>query len=192
MGLVSPQSHAAVPSHGQVVKRLLAIGTGSFLLVVAACNPSPGEDYQVWIDPAFEGQTDTIFQALDDWRRSTDNGVQFHTWLRDDDASGQTYVIAIHRESTADIQTICRNPKVIGCTISNAVEVGVWANIYLPAPVKLQVALHELGHGMGLVHTGPGTVMCKDEDCASPDITCADVQQYYWLRPHLVAPDCLF
>jgi hypothetical protein len=33
---------------------------------------------------------------------------------------------------------------------------------------------HEIGHGMGMSHTGPGTVMCKDTGCGADHVTEID------------------
>lgn len=39
-------------------------------------------------------------------------------------------------------------------------------------------AAHEIGHGMGLIHTGTGTVMCAFVGCVAPGVTAADKQQW--------------
>jgi hypothetical protein len=41
-----------------------------------------------------------------------------------------------------------------------------------------EVMAHELGHAMGLVHTGPGTLMCATLVCAAELVMPADVAQW--------------
>jgi hypothetical protein len=45
-----------------------------------------------------------------------------------------------------------------------------------------QVFAHEFGHGMGLAHTGPGTIMCWSTACQSPGVTIGDVAQWRSIR----------
>jgi hypothetical protein len=45
-----------------------------------------------------------------------------------------------------------------------------------------QAAEHELGHAMGLVHTGPGTIMCAYTGGWPAGVTAADVTQFWALR----------
>jgi hypothetical protein len=51
-----------------------------------------------------------------------------------------------------------------------------------PENMKPEVWLHEMGHALGLVHTGPGTVMCASFQCAAKTVTAADVAQYELVR----------
>jgi len=41
-----------------------------------------------------------------------------------------------------------------------------------------KTALHEVGHSIGLSHTGQGTIMCATLGCTNLDITCADLEQF--------------
>ncbi len=44
------------------------------------------------------------------------------------------------------------------------------------------IVAHEMGHGMGLFHTGTGTLMCANPGCAVPAPTTLDVIQFQRVR----------
>jgi len=45
-------------------------------------------------------------------------------------------------------------------------------------PYADRIAAHELGHAMGLVHAGEGTIMCATSGCAALTVEAADVAQF--------------
>lgn len=52
----------------------------------------------------------------------------------------------------------------------------------MSASSSQRVFAHEMGHAMGLLHTGPGTLMYPYGDKGSKTVTVADVAQWYHVR----------
>jgi Matrixin len=51
-----------------------------------------------------------------------------------------------------------------------------------PGFVLQQVFAHEFGHAMGLVHTGPGTIMCWSTACQPQGVSAGDIAQWWSIR----------
>jgi hypothetical protein len=63
---------------------------------------------------------------------------------------------------------------------------GSWGSTNLA--LLSQIAEHEVGHSLGLQHTGPGTIMCGNVGCMAVAVECQDVAQYSALRGEPSAP----
>lgn len=177
----------------------------SLFLLLGACSslacdkPPPGHDYQVYIDSAFDDAAQaTIMQGLTNWENKTwtswglDNqGVTFHPVIEAKDLTGgYLYQIAIHASTPAQIQTVCYTDAMAAdCALVDLDRPGLGGNIFLTAMVDPIALQHEIGHTLGLMHTGAGTIMDPHPSEVAHHITCADVDQYFSLRPG-VEPAC--
>jgi hypothetical protein len=151
------------------------------LLVFFGCAAPPrphATHYRVEIDPAFpDYATPSALDAVQQWR---------------DAAPGLTIDVVVSRCSLAP-EAIClraadnlsEHAGKIGWTdedpSQDAAEIVVLATHRTVEMTKL--IAHELGHGIGLLHTGPGTVMCGDVECSADAVTCRDVEQFWATRP---------
>ncbi len=146
-------------------------------LVACQCiywQANPSHHYNLDIEGGFTGKEYTlILQGADRWRDATDGEITFGLI----GYSGDPSTITIHGMTVAEIQAKY-GPEVGGeCTpygepswidLSNDIDSATFEH----------VVEHELGHSLGLKHTGPGTVMCDSTGCSSEHITCADVRQF--------------
>lgn len=81
------------------------------------------------------------------------------------------------------------SPNVLGATFpagdfrGDAARITLYPGTVAADGVPLELtALHELGHGMGLVHRAPGTVMAPDENNQANAPTPDDLAQWRALR----------
>ena len=155
----------------------------------------PGQNYTVYIDPAFGDRTADVVNAFDDWATK----VQWHSPHFDITIynltcdSSCTHVITIHPETLEQISNH-RGTDDLGYTHRewsyNLFDGNNdWSNIYIGSDMQGNEAQyfdetikHEIGHSLGLVHTGCGTLMRFSPTCASPDIAAGDIEQYEQVR----------
>jgi hypothetical protein len=151
----------------------------------------PSNDYIIYISPSFTAdQQRALTQAVAAWQDTLLWGHQpaILSAVIADGCDMCEDSIVITPNTAANIQSQTGDDGAIGVTYYHQGVVD-WAtiqdstdgwdnsfeNFYL-------TALHELGHGMGLKHTGPGTVMCADTGCAVNWVTQTDINQWATLR----------
>jgi hypothetical protein len=152
--------------------------------VGCAGSPRYPDAVTVYVDPAFsDGGVGEVQEYLD-WASAT--GAIITPVIENRACSDADFGCAsIHPETLDWIHANC-NQQDAGCTIWHRDLRGQWmytgwANVYVQDSAEggtAQTRLHEMGHSLGLVHTGAGTLMCKDSLCAAETITAADVEQY--------------
>jgi hypothetical protein len=162
-----------------------------FLLgLVTGCATTPGEAYQLDIDPAFNlAQQVDIVAAVQDWEEK----VPVHFKIDVKACSGShAHQVCMHPGDPA--QHGADGPASGWCALNWGTDGGeIWLS---PSAPLQQSATHELGHAMGLKHQGPGT----EEYCASPivmaplpetaatTVQVGDVAQWYTVRHQVMPP----
>lgn len=158
---------------------LLLFAPVGLLACATGWQVNPSRDYAVVINGMNEDQSAIIMGVASEWQTTTNGFVTFHgapssAWGK---AAGNTVTITINGMPGAEIQHE-DGEGVLGYQIA----MGEDSYVQLPndapfASLLAETTRHELGHTLGLKHTGAGTIMCADIQCAAQTITCADVQQ---------------
>lgn len=146
----------------------------------SAWQPNPIHTYKIvyadGYDIANQQQiTVATKTAADDWTAATNGYINFTF----DDFDPNIPTITIKGEPKAQIDEES-NPGVDGIThlngsASSYIRVGYDLNDN--EDLLRRVMTHEFGHSIGLIHTGPDTLMYWNLDGAATHITCADVAQ---------------
>lgn len=148
----------------------------------AACAQKPSSHYSVYIDPTMNAyDTDAMLSGLQSWEQSvnvtfdTKIGLPFTT---------EEHQIVLHASTKADVAKRGVEGD-IGVTFRDEEQdrADIYYGLDLTNESTLHVEIrHELGHAMGLSHTGAGSLMCANKECAAENITSTDIAQYNSLR----------
>ena len=135
--------------------------------------------YTVVIDARFTAaETDDIVRGIDLWCGAVPElTVRVRTGDRCPDGD---HVLCVQTSSVP-------SPIVLGHTQRDEAHDRAMTTLF---PVLQQfnrtelttTAAHELGHALGLVHTGAGTLMAPSYDEQAHDVTSADVDQLWSIR----------
>jgi hypothetical protein len=175
--VVRPYSKSRVKVH-----RLLLL---ALALTSSACSSKPTMDYDVTVDPAFSpAETDAVIAGVEDWGRSIPE-LQLTYKIASCDSPSSCQV-CFHPQHDAPDPT----HDVVGSTFPGSVDDStVW--IYVDriqatgwdvSSLIEQTTAHEMGHAVGLHHTGPGTLMAADVPDQAHGVTSADVSQFWSVR----------
>ena len=138
--------------------------TPLLLVALLGCGVPQASHYVVGIDPAFTPSARaTVLLALANWEAATDGEVTFEVGGEPD--------IRVHASNFAQADAIA--PGSLDVTVTRGSESDAYIVDLDLVPVE-----HEIGHTIGLHHTGAGTVMCAAIGCQPSAISCPDAQQY--------------
>lgn len=149
---------------------------------VGYTSPAPVwlDTYTVTIDPDFSpAQTEAIGAAVDEWRAAVPATLTVEIGTCDVPTEGQLCIKPTSLAAVMDQQDTDN-------AVAHSTWWYTWGLTYLStdeAPEHwTETAAHELGHDMGLSHTGAGSVMCATLSCAAPGVTSVDAAQWVSLR----------
>lgn len=164
------------------------------LTTVACAGSQYDSHYSVVIDSSFTPEEMSLtVAALQQWEDATTLTAMPVSFTITTDGSctpeaGEAK-ICIHRSTVGFLDAKADNTTSLGLTNWDRHDdaSNVWIS---PIDTSNQsgwslfqvTTAHELGHAMGLHHTGAGSLMCWEVGCVSDAVTKTDVSQYLELR----------
>lgn len=162
------------------------------LLALAACSSPLSDSYVVKLDPAFRGQElEAARAAMADWRANAPVLLAEEVGA----CTGESFEICVRRAPVAEVERIAAehgDPTPAGAVKDGETHGPSWPGgnsevwVSYDAPdvgwSLRHTFAHEIGHALGLRHTGEGTLMCAWVECAARNVTPADVEQYLAIR----------
>lgn len=156
-------------------------------ILVCGCGQSweknPSREYPVWVSDQFtEEQQTQLTKGVRTWESALNGYLSFSF------TTAETSSIRFIPSTIEELQRTQGIAQKLGSD-SNKQRIG-FCN-YHGSGSRIQIAvdidaldfkwvtLHEMGHALGLRHSGPKTVMCDVDTCASPEITVTDLEQFY-------------
>lgn len=152
-------------------------------LAVTGCAGPRGEHYTVAIDPAMAEETPVILAALDDWSGNT--AVTFTTVIAACPGLKDGLICIVRDDGGVTARGVTAGGlRTLAYThVDSAIDGGiVHLDLSHPTWPMQTIAAHEIGHAMGLQHTGPGAIMSVDLPHASLTVTSEDAAQWRSLR----------
>jgi hypothetical protein len=142
-------------------------------------------DYTVTIDPSFTAdQLEAVFAGIDEWH-TTIPDLHFTTMVAPCGSPSSCHVCVHPAYDPPD-----PSHDVIGSTYPGSDDDStIW--IYVDrieatgwdvASLTQQTTAHEIGHALGLQHSGAGTLMAADVPDQAHAVTAADVNQFWSVR----------
>lgn len=163
----------------------------SLVFFTSGCLQKLGRSYELDVDPAFslDLQSALIGNAADDWTAKV--GVVIRPVIKT--CSGAHFgVLCVHASTQAYVNAHAKGCPALGCSAftqwhemfglrTDGGETWVAADTFsVSSDSNLAPTIfeHELGHGMGLVHTGTGTLMAPEYPDDAHAATPEDVAQW--------------
>ena len=156
-----------------------------FTLLVLGCvgwQEGSGH-YKVYLDPNFTQDKQVLVkQAVNKWETMVDREVTFrytNNWKQENNLiTISPGTIESLTNIYGDLNDAKEGQDVLGETHYEGTSSLIFVAIDMEPPNFLETTEHELGHALGLEHSGLGTVMYWSQDGAADEVVCADVQQF--------------
>lgn len=145
--------------------------------------------YEVHVAPDFgPSHQATVVAALDAWTSATD--VAFRVVITDEACSGVANeegpeaCFSVEPQSAASVADDCKSATdAIGCTVVSATgQVFAAIDTSLGGPDVYHVALHEIGHALGLQHVPDPSALMYPSISGADAVAPSDIDQYRELR----------
>ena len=158
---------------------LVAVASSLGCAQAGRSDPSLGYEYAVYVDPDFAEDMQDVVDALAGWESISSHKLVFMVQVGPCESSFPR--ICIHSSTEAWILANGGGEATLGMTAleGDSAEIYIPSSkdtLYVPSEMTAIVA-HEIGHGLGLVHTQPGTLMCWSTECFASLPTCDDWAQ---------------
>lgn len=144
----------------------------TLLLILPGCgyNKPPKAEYEIWFDEHVTNmQRSAVLDAMDEWTTTTDGMARFYITENPNDA-GPVIKILTFEPTNSRGGTCWHYPDK-----NESIEI---ANGYSLETTR-RIALHELGHCLGLPHDIEGTVMYKTVGPQQAEhLTCKDITAF--------------
>jgi len=164
-------------------------------LLLAGCAVKPGNSYVIVMDESLSPSIqEDVRTAVANWETILDGSLETmivsgHCFGPEALTHDMDHVICIQASPLSALESNFGAPNYdVGLThFEPMTDTSV---IYLPMDLDknfietymVEIISHELGHGMGLNHTQPGTLMCWSGNCAAVEIQCSDASQWRVIR----------
>lgn len=152
------------------------------LSLLAACAPRAYEpanalhvNFALVVDTSFtDHETEEIARAADEWESATD-GLSITVYSAPCDQFLPEHAICVEPKLAIDMPCVCRDSMCDGCWTDGRIELD---RSVMQLPELRQIAVHEIGHSIGLPHNHAHTAMAYRLDIMTPP-TCEDIENFW-------------
>ena len=160
------------------------------IICLLGCHTQPSNNYSAYLSPELSDiiRTETI-ENFGKWELAAAQ-YDLHFTIVDDYESCNDYCFSYYDASYKELNTSPGTTYVgwTHCTSYDCTQGTIYLDDQLTDDNEQRTMIaHEIGHSLGLVHTGPGTLMFPGYGKGQPNaITCGDIEQYASVRGYKI------